>query len=535
MSDMAYKWEIALYIELPKEERRGAGISAAAQIERLYEYLSGFEDDYEVADIYLDDVFSEADARREGFQQILSDIRRHKINCVAVTNLSGLSLSAKDEDFFVSYEIRVISLGIPILDSYKRPEQMERVFMPDQDIYNNEHRRLTSVKTRGALHKKRETGKFIGAFAPYGYIKDPEDKNHLVVDENAAPVVRNIFKWFSEDGMSKNAIAHKLNGLGILSPAAYKRSKGLKYAIHNNQFVAMWVPKVVRDILKNQMYLGHMVQGRYRRKSYEEHTRLFTPEDEWYIVKDTHTPIVSQEIFDLAQRRNEKKSQPPERKNVHIFAGVLKCYDCKHAMLLRSGENARGEKTYFQCRTYREKSREVCTRHMIRAKKLEENVLQAIKEHIMLAWSFKAIIEEIGKSSKIRNEIQRLNAALSDKEKEIIKAASDRVTLYMDWRTGVLDKDDYLELKAEYDNQIKHLKSTAETLRNERQTVSGGLDSANSYLNIILKYEAISELSREAVTNLLDTVYVHENGETEIIFAYAEQHKFVLDFIQRFQ
>jgi DNA invertase Pin-like site-specific DNA recombinase/predicted RNA-binding Zn-ribbon protein involved in translation (DUF1610 family) len=468
---------------------------------------------------------------------MIKDIREHKINCVIVTDLSKLSLSAEEEDyyindFFVSYEIRFISLESPSLDSYKHPEQMDVILKQNKNAYNDEHSRQTSIKIRSAFHKKRKMGQFIGAFAPYGYMKDPEDKNHLVIDENSALVVQDIFKWFAVDNMSKNAIALKLNELGILSPAAYKRKSGLEYTVHGNKFVAMWGPKTVRDILKNKVYLGHMVQGRYRINSYKDHTQFSTPEDEWYIVENTHVPIISQEIFDLAQKRNINEKKTSVGKNVHIFAGVLKCPDCGHMMVRIAGGSHK--KSFFQCRTYREKSKDICTKHMIQTESLEADVLKSIKNQINLAQSLKAVIESINSTSKIPNECRRLNSMLNVLEMEFKNISSDIVSLYMDCQNGILSKNEYHKLKSECDDKIKSLELTIESLRKERQTVMDGLNSAISYLNIFLKYENIIYLNRDIVLDLIDTVYVYENGKVEVVFAYSDQHSLFLDFINRF-
>lgn len=535
---MDEKWKIALYMGVPKEERSDTNSSIAMQEEYLNTYLSVFEDNYELKSVYRDEGFQTADTNREGFQQMLKDIREHKINCVIVSDLSRLSLSMEDAtyyimDFFVTYEIRFISLHLPTLDSYRNPKQLAHIFLPIQGVYHDEYRRQSSVKIRSAFHRKRKMGQFIGAFAPYGYRKDPADKHHLLIDENAARVVQDIYKKFAEEGMSKNAIALKLNELGIPSPTAYKRKKGLEYMVHGNQFVAMWVPKTIGDILKNKVYLGHMVQGRYRKKSYRDPTQFSTPEEEWYIVENTHVPIIQEELFERAQKRNEKSGRSSRGKDTHLFAGVLKCYDCGHIMILSGGGKHR--KKYFQCRTYRDKSREICTRHMIQADILEEAVLGALRNQMKQIQSLKAIMEEIDKTSKISDEIMGIDRIRNERERELEQVMSDRFRLHGDWQNDFLEKEEYYRMREEYTRQIKDMMPTLEALKQEKQFLIKEREAIYLYLEIFLQYETVTELHRDIILELIDTIYVHEDGKVEVLFAYGDRHQSALDFIKRFR
>jgi len=332
-------WKIALYIRLSREDGNDVSNSVKHQKERLLAYLSGFEDEHELVDIYIDDGYTGTDTNRKDFQRMMGHIREHKVNCVIVKDLSRLSRNVTDatyhiENFFIEYDVRFISLELPALDSYKYPEQMNSILVPMQNVINDDFCRQTSIKVRGVFNQKRRQGQFIGAFAPYGYLKDPEDKNCLIIDEEAAQVVRDIFRWYVKEGVSKGGIARKLNELGIPNPAAYKKQKGLKYTNpHTNTNDTLWGPKTIREILCNQMYLGHMVQGRYRIKSYKVHTQITTPKEEWYIVEDTHDPIIEQEVFDLAQKLQEKDTrQSPGNKTVYILSGYVRCPDCEKAM-----------------------------------------------------------------------------------------------------------------------------------------------------------------------------------------------------------
>ena len=531
-------WKIALYIRLSREDGNDVSNSVKHQKERLLAYLSGFEDEYELVDIYIDDGYTGTDTNREDFQRMMGHIREHKVNCVIVKDLSRLSRNVTDatyhiENFFIEYDVRFISLELPALDSYKHPEQMNSILVPMQNVINDDFCRQTSIKVRGVFNQKRRQGQFIGAFAPYGYLKDPEDKNRLIIDEEAAQVVRDIFRWYIKEGVSKGGIARKLNELGIPNPAAYKKQKGLKYTNpHTKSNDTLWGPKTIREILCNQMYLGHMVQGRYRIKSYKVHTQITTPKEEWYIVEDTHDPIIEQEVFDLAQKLQEKDTrQSPGNKTVYTLSGYVRCPDCKKAMV-RSQGGSKVKIAYYQCRTYRDKSKDACSKHSIRAEILEDAVFNAIKVQIALVSSLKDIVEEINRAPNVRNESQRLAVMQSAREKELEKVTSIKDSLYADWKNGDITKDDYRRLKAKYEEQAEALENAIAALREEQRVIAEGIRTDNPYLQTFLKHQNVKELDRSIVVDLVDTVYVHEGCEVEIAFNFRDQHKLIMDFIE---
>ena len=278
-------WRIAIYIRLSKEDMRCLDESESVTNQRqiIEDHIAGFNDgdEYIIVDEYVDDGISgTTDDEREDFQRMLSDIKRGRVNCVIVKDLARSFRNYSDQgyyldDWFPRYNVRFISLYHQPLDSYKEPQNMRSIAVPIQGVLNENHCAETSDKVREVFDMKRRNGEHIGSFAAYGYVKDPNDKNALVIDEEAAAVVRDIYNMFL-DGMSKNAIVRYLNEHGILSPAAYKRERlGLKY---QNPSVdpakpPLWCAMSVTTILKNRMYCGDMVQGRYRMKSYKVHVK----------------------------------------------------------------------------------------------------------------------------------------------------------------------------------------------------------------------------------------------------------------------
>lgn len=532
-------WRIAIYIRLSKEDGNDVSKSVENQKAMILEYVSSLEDAYEIFDTYIDDGCTGTDTERDGFQRMLKAIREHKVNCVIVKDLSRLSRNLADatyhlENTFVEYDIRFISLELPTLDSYKYPEQMNSIAVPMQNVINDDFCRQTSIKIRGVFNNKRRNGQFIGAFAPYGYLKNPEDKHSFIVDEEAAAVVRDIYKWFVNEGLSKGAIVRKLNSMGIPNPAAYKKQTGSKYcnpkSIENN---GLWTTKTVYDMLSNMMYLGHMVQGKYRIKSYKVHTQISTPKEEWFIVENTHDAIIEQELFDKAQKLHQQDTRTaPKERALYLLSGYVRCGDCGKAMI-RTSSSGKGKKqfTYYKCRTYTRQSKEVCTPHTIRAEMLEEAVFNTTKQQIQLVDSLREAVEKINQSPNARNESQRLIAMQRARETELEKVTQIKDGLFKDWKNGDITQQEYRRYKEEYEQETERLTEIINNLKAEQRMMAEGVNCDNLYLSTFSKYSKIQTLERRMVVDLIENIHVFADGEIKIDFTYADQYKMILDFI----
>ena len=301
-----------------------------------------------------------------------------KINCVIVKDLSRFARNYSDagsliDNLFVQMGVRFISLAENV-DSYLNPDSVSNIIVPITNVMNDNYCYQTSKKIRQVFDYKRRNGQYIGSFAPYGYIKDPKDKHQLIVDPEAAEIVKKIYELCLQ-GTTKHAIVLYLNEHDIPSPTAYRIEKGLPYspAVADNP---MWGNKIVNDILKNPIYTGDLVQGRRRVKSYKVHQIEAVPEEEWVRVPDTHEAIITHETFDRVQALllRDTRTTPKGRK-LHLFSGFLKCADCgKSVTRSQSGKNV-----YYACSTYKNRSRTACTMHSIKHNRLEAAVLFAIQ------------------------------------------------------------------------------------------------------------------------------------------------------------
>ena len=375
-------WRAGLYIRLSKEEASGSrdqSNSVRNQKALLAEYCMQHPNEFAHPPIhYVDDGYSGTDTMRAGFQLLLADVHARRINCVMVKDLSRLSRNYADagsliEQLFVQLDVRFISLAEGV-DSYLDPESASSLIVPITNVINDNFCYQTSKKIRQVLDYKRRSGAFIGSFAAYGYRKDPGNKNALLVDGQAARVVRQIYEYYLS-GMSKKAIVRTLNAQGIPCPSQYKKEQGLRYRHPSDGTHPLWSAKTVHDILKNQLYTGYMVQGRQRVKSYKIHTQQSVPQERWYIVPNTHPPIIRRDIFNQVQHLLGRDTRtPPGGQGPHLFSGLLRCADCGRAMC-----RSRSRQTvYYICRTYKEQSKSACTKHSIRDSTLQLAVLESL-------------------------------------------------------------------------------------------------------------------------------------------------------------
>ncbi|MCL2106454.1 MAG: recombinase family protein [Oscillospiraceae bacterium] len=520
-----FQWLTAIYIRLSREDGGDESYSVKNQRQRLMAFFESIasEEGMRLFDVYIDDGCTGTDSDRGAFQRMLSDIDEGKINCIIVKDLSRLSRNDWEckrylQHLFVVKDIRFISLELPRLDSYKRPDEIYDLGVTMQSAYNENHCRETSIKVRGTFNAKRRAGEFIGAFAPYGYLKDPENKHKLIIDQEAAPVIKDIFHWFVREGMSKNGIVRRLVELGIPCPTAYKRQNGMNY--QNPMIVKTephWSARTVSEMLSNQMYLGHMVQGKQKVKSYKIHTRVNLPEEEWFIKENTHEPLIDQELFRMAQNLMLRDTcTPPGKSTLYPFAGFIRCADCGKAMCRRPSK----QNVYYACRT--NITTGLCTRHSIRHDKLEEIVLAALQKQIELIDSFAELIGSINAAPARRAESARLERALKTRRADLEKTHTLYDGLYADWKSGAISLEAYQRMKRKYEEKETVLKRDISRLEEEIRIAAQGMTSQNPCFEAFRKHRGLRELNRGIVADLISGIRIHEGGDVEIDFAFTE-------------
>jgi len=528
-------WRIGLYIRLSKEDGNDESLSVENQRKILIDYLESYlgEGIYVIVDIYIDDGLTGTDTNRKEFMRMRQEIIDGRINCEVVKSLSRAFRNLADqqkflEEFLPLYKTRFINLSSPFIDTFVNPNSVSGLEVPIRGMFNEQFAAITSEEVRKTFNAKRKRGEFIGAFAPYGYKKNPDNKNHLLVDEEVAIIVKDIFTWFLYEGLSINGIAKQLNERGIPSPIEYKKLKGFKYQNPNSKFkVSLWSTTTIATILKNRMYTGCMVQGKNRIISYKIHKQIRTPENEWFIKEDTHEAIIDLAMFEDVQKRLLRDTRTaPSHNKVHMFAGFLKCSVCGRALHRKTSRGI----IYYYCRTAKEAN--ICKRRSIRGDVLAKTVLKVIQAQIALVEDFEGIINKINCAPVAVNQSARLDDALAKQQQELEKLNHITDSLYADWKAEIISKDEYLRMKSNYADKKEFLCTAIDKIENERQAREQGVSAENSYFEVFLKHKNILELNRELLVDLIDVISLHDDGTVEIKFNFDDQYKYIVEYIE---
>ena len=532
-------WKTALYLRLSRDDgTESESNSIASQREILKEYIKRYPD-MEIYDIYVDDGYSGTNFDRPDFNRMMDDIYAHKVNCVLVKDLSRFSRNHTEggiylDKIFVKLGVRFIAInnqidiGIRGINSFN-----DLVKVGVTNIMNESLAANTSVNVRGTLNLRRQQGKFIGSFPTYGYLKDPDDNHHLIIDEETAPIVRMIFERFI-GGESIIGITKDLNEMGIPNPSMYKKQKGFNYRHpcgRSND--GLWPDSSVRRILQNRMYVGDMVQGRNTTYSYKIKQCRAIPKDEWIIVEGTHEPIISQETFDNAQALfNKSIRKSPKKKNVDLFSGLVRCADCKRVMNKKTNQHSYGTYHYYRCVTARKLKKSACTNHTIRIDKLEQAVLLTIQNMINTATTMSELLTQINNNSARKKESSHIEKALKSQISEREKLVSMITDLYPDWKSGVITVDEYQMLKERLNERLRIADEKIASLSKSAEQFQDGITEENEFVSRFKKYGNIECLTRPLLTELVQEIFVHEGGDIEVVFKFQDAYAQVVEYIE---
>ncbi len=525
-------WKVAVYIRLSKEDGNDVSLSVINQERIIKDYLErAFDDEYRIIDLYIDDGLTGTDQDRPNFQRMLQDMRDKNINCIIVKDLSRAFRNYSDqghylEEIFPTYGIRFIALGNPHVDTYENPTSIDGFDVPLTGVMNDRFCQRTSYEIRRTFNNKRSRGEFIGAFAPYGYIKDPNDKNKLLIDKDVEYVIKDIFSMYLK-GKSIRKIMNDLIDKGIPCPTEYKKSKGLKYVNPSDRFSPLWTEKTVTSILKNRVYVGDMVQGKQRKISYKVHKQILTPMEEWFIVEDVHEPIIDKESFAKVQELLEKNPRSANGE-IHLFSGFMRCADCKKAL----HRQVSGKYVYFMCRTYKQYGKKVCTKHTVREDELEEAVLAAIQSQIKVAADVEKIIRGMSESPAAKQKLAFAEKQIKAKQAEKEKIHHLKDSLYIDWKSGDVSRADYFRMRDSFDEKIERIEQALRALEKDKETYSDNKLYQHPYFTSFKKYKNITKLDRKILIELIDTIYVYEGRTIKIKFNFEDEFKRIASLVE---
>ncbi len=373
--------------------------------------------------------------------------------------------------------------------------------------------------------EEKRNGEFVGAFPAYGYIKNPENNHKLIIDEESAEIVKKIFEWKVYEGLGNLSICHRLNDMGILNPTGYKKEK-LNQNYNNSKAKQdyFWCPSTVRNILKNDIYIGNVTQGKRRVKSYKIHKVEQVPEKEWITVENMHEAIIDKELFKKAQDMRKVDVRVQNNGTLSMWAGILKCADCKRAMHRKYCKNKAGTVyEYYICGTYRKKSNKLCTKHTIKIEELEKSVLQAIKLHIKLLTKPEELLEQIDSINNKKIIDENIENIKQTKEIEIEKLKKLKKGLYEDWKNEYITKQEYLEYKRKYEQDIEEIREKILNLDNQKEKQEKVINEKSQWIEQFKIHKNITELDRDIISELIDYIEIHENKKITINFKFMDE------------
>lgn len=525
-------YSAAVYLRLSREDGdKTESDSIQNQRELIRDYLSRHPEIIHTRE-FVDDGFSGSNFERPGFLRMMSEIENRRIDCVVVKDLSRFGRNYIEtgkylDRIFPMLEVRFIAIN-DNYDSANESDDANQIVVPFKNLINDAYCRDISIKIRSQLDVKRKNGKFIGSFAGYGYRKDPNDKNHLIVDEYAANIVRMIFNMKLE-GYSAGAIADHLNGLGVLAPMAYKRSCGIHF---NGGFEVtenpMWHPKSVTRILKNELYTGMAVQGKNRKINYKVKESRPVEEAEWIRVPDAYEKIISREVFDTVQSLLLLDTRTsPEKEQVDVFSGLVRCGDCGQNMIRRCSTKKGKKYYYYHCTTY--KNGLGCSAHLISTERLYEAVLGQIRSQIESLVSADAILQAADDLPKGELQVKTLNQQICALAAEIERYSNLNTKLYQDMVEKVVSKEEYKELHGRFARKIEEAKKAQADIeaRKSKLNLSGLYDQ--KWLQDFKQCRNIQALDRKVAAMLIEQVVVYSKDRIEIRFCYGDEMKMMTE------
>lgn len=505
----------ALYVRLSREDRdktrkEDDSESIINQQNMLINYCK--DNGIEIYNIYNDEDYSGSDRERPAFNRMIKDAESKKFNMVLCKTQSRF---ARDMELVEKYVNGLFPIwGIRFVGVVDNADSTNK--------YNRKQRQITSLvdqwyledlseNVKATLASKRKQGLWVGAFAPYGYIKDPDNKNHLLVDEEAAEVVRYVFDLYLK-GYGITPIARKLNEKGIPNPASYKKAHGQPFQNAHRDCSDIWHTYSISRMLSNMVYLGCTVQGMSENISYKSNKKRKKPKDEWDIVKGTHNPIIDKDTWDNVQRIRDKKPKSCNTGEPNVFAGKVKCLNCGSSMRIYYTHHER----YYRCSTHYFAS-DRCSGTFVSENVLRREVLKQIQQLYNQFVDEEYISENLNISNGYDDKIETLKSKIRTAQLSIEKLDRRFKNLYIDKIDEVISKDDFLMLSMDCKNHKQALENDIADYQKEIDYLTSQIDNTNNKIEIIKRFKDIKELDSVTVNTLIDYIEVGGNKNHRII------------------
>ena len=538
----AKRYRTAGYARLSVEDSGKPGSETLeSQKSLIMDYIEG-NPDMEYVSLFFDNGETGTDFKRPGFESLMDAVRKGEVNCIVVKDLSRFGRNYKEtgnylERIFPFLGVRFIAIT-DNFDTLTAERGANGYIVPLKNLINETYSRDISKKSASALHIKQQRGEFIGAWAPYGYSKDPEDKHKLIPNPDTAPIVQRMFQMRLQ-GLSYPAIARTLNEEGVASPSKYLVEIGLcKNKTYDN---SVWKVMNVKNILQRRVYIGHMVQGVKRQSFHDGRQQYYRPESEWDVVENTHEPIIDEDTFTAVQMMAKAVHDTYYEnlgkfdglgKTENLLQGIVYCADCGRP-LVRYKNVSHSKKVWytFICQTHSNDIRS-CPLKSIREDELLPVLQEAISKQIALAVDLEALTASVNGSPKNRKKAMTMQGQLEQERKALKRAEDLRDSLYQSYVEKLMTEREYITMKERYTAEAKaHTEKIAELECHIADAKV--LTPENQYLSAFNFYKGESSLSRELLLALIDRIEIAEGNQVTIKFRYQDEYNTLNDYLRK--
>ena len=500
-------YKAALYMRLSKDDD-GTSESASIMTQRKMLRSYAADNGYLVFDEYVDDGWSGTNFDRPDFKRMIADIEAGKVNLVMTKDLSRLgrdyiTTGQYTEIYFPSKGVRYIAIN----DGYDSDSPYTDI-APFKNVINEMYARDTSKKIRSAFTTKMRDGAYIAAFAPYGYQKDPADKNHLVVDTQSGEIVKQIFR-LAANGALPIEIARTLNAERTPSPAVYRCMTHEGLDVNQYSQRQEWTSATITKMLRNVVYLGHTAQGKTTRVSFKSHLTVSNPRDEWIVVENTHEALVDAETFDLVRRRTTARTCEKKGEFYNLFSGIAKCADCGRNMSA-TGTRKKGSPANLTCGGYKLYGADECSNHFIDYNVLYEIVLTSLKEQLSISREERtAILDDVQKRRLSIAQQQDNSKELGGIKKRLHELENIIGKLYEDNAAGRLSDARMNKLLPKYEQEAEMLEARMAAMEAEKAVPVPSEQASREKLDRLLRrFTDVTELTPKLLFKLIDHIEV---------------------------
>ena len=498
----------ALYCRLSRDdELSGDSNSIVHQKEILSAYAEkrGFEN----TRFYVDDGYSGTNFNRPDFLRMMDDVNNGLVGTIIVKDMSRfgrdyIMVGYYTEIMLPQMDIRFIAVN----DNVDSENQADNDFTPFRNIINEWYAKDTSKKIRSVLKAKGNSGKHLSLIPPFGYKKDPNDKEKWIIDEDAAQIVRKIYRLYL-DGNTMGGIARMLTAEGIETPKLYAENRGIKH-YKAATYPEIWSRISVEYILSNYEYTGSTVNFKTKRKSFKNKKQWIQSKEDWAVFEGTQEAIIDKETFETVQKMRGTKRAYTKFNEVNIFSGLLYCADCGGRMTIRRRKEDR-RKDAFICSTYRKKKKNLCTEHAIKVSALDQIVLQDIRKVCAYIKQYEQeFVEEFRKcsvkeSARLqlmgKSELKKAENRLSEIERIIVKLYEEKVC-------GRMPEERFELLAKNYETEQAELKQKTEALKASLAAKEERDGSLEKFVSLVRSYTEVQNLTPEILNSFIDKIYI---------------------------